>query len=321
MLRAAEAYYLQQRRYALVAIAAAKRSWSLGTPRALLPTLTLLQGYAARDGVASVAAMLAEQNIDAPPAGDVNTGSLVGTASDGRPLGSLLEQASTAQTLELMAVTQVADMGRIAAGLAITARPNVGGYVRMLSPPSCSRCVILAGKFFKWNSGFNRHPGCDCRHIPASEDTVGDLRTDPAAYFRSLDPAEQDRVFTKAGAQAIRDGADMNQIVNARRVARGLTPAGGRYTLAEQKMLRGGKDRGSLERVDVFGHQVFITSEGITRRGIAGRKLGAWKNGERLPGSRYATARTPRLMPESIYELAKDRADAIRLLQRFGYVL
>jgi hypothetical protein len=43
------------------------------------------------------------------------------------------------------------------------------------------------------------------------------LRFDPNAYFRSLSTQDQDRIFTNAGAQALRDGADMGRVVNARR--------------------------------------------------------------------------------------------------------
>lgn len=57
----------------------------------------------------------------------------------------------------------------------------------------------------------------DCIHIPCREDSADDLRTDPKAYFNSLSAAEQDRLFTKAGAEAIRSGADMARVVNARR--------------------------------------------------------------------------------------------------------
>lgn len=58
---------------------------------------------------------------------------------------------------------------------------------------------------------------CDCRHIPCTEDVADDLRTDPKAYFDSLSESEQSRIFTKSGAKAIRDGADMGRVVNARR--------------------------------------------------------------------------------------------------------
>ena len=56
----------------------------------------------------------------------------------------------------------------------------------------------------------------------------------------------------------------------------------------------------------MFGRRVFVTTEGTTRRGVAGARLGQ--------------ARTPRLMPESILEIATDREDAVRLLRRFGYI-
>jgi hypothetical protein len=46
-----------------------------------------------------------------------------------------------------------------------------------------------------------------------------------------MTPEQQDAAFTKAGAEAIRDGADMGQVVNARR---GMTTAsvGGQTVLA-----------------------------------------------------------------------------------------
>ncbi len=112
---------------------------------------------------------------------------------------------------------------------------------------------------------------------------------------------EQDKVFTKAGARAIRDGADVARVVNARRGAAGLTPAsGGRLTEAEKKAARRGLERGRLQRTRVFGRDHFLTSEAVTKRGI-NRKI--------------------RLMPESIYEIAGDNRDeAIRLLKVHGYI-
>jgi hypothetical protein len=91
------------------------------------------------------------------------------------------------------------------------------GYVRMLDPPSCDRCAVLAGKWYRWNAGFQRHPLCDCRSIPAPEATSDDLTTNPQAYFNSLSKKDQDEYFGVANAQAIRDGADMGRVVNAQR--------------------------------------------------------------------------------------------------------
>lgn len=171
---------------------------------------------------------------------------LVGVASDGRGLWPLLFRpavttlravelgrpprvaaAAGAAQLDMIVRTQIADTGRTATGVEIAAAPTLG-YIRMVNPPACARCIILAGRFYRWNAGFQRHPNCDCVHIPASEDQADDLTTDPRRHFSSLDEAEQRRRFGRAGAQAIREGADVARVVNARR---GMYTAGGRrYT-------------------------------------------------------------------------------------------
>ncbi|WP_179278009.1 hypothetical protein [Rhodococcus sp. 14-2470-1a] len=256
------------------------------------------------------------------PIAEIAPGSLVGIASDGRPLDSLMygpiisakgeigksmaagksftsDIAAQAwqtglQALQMRVQTQVADANRVATGLAVTTRPGTG-YVRMLNPPSCSRCTVLAGRFYRFSAGFLRHPGCDCRHVPAREEDAEDLRTDPMDTFHSLSAEMQDQIFTIAGAQAIRDGADIAQVVNARRGANGLATAG-------QLMTR-----------SVYGRQLITTTEGVTKRGVAGKLI-------RARGRDPVT--TPRLMPEDIYDLVGgDRAETLRLLQLNGYVL
>lgn len=251
-------------------------SWRTAGPR-LLAVVTAAQRSAAVLGAASVPRILADLSIDAPPDGAVQTSALVGIASDGRDLGSLLygavAQAKVAtQTspvdqalqaggrwLSRAVQTQVSDAGRAAAGVAIVSRRQVSGYVRMVNPPCCSRCAVLAGRFYRYSAGFLRHPRCDCTHIPATEDVAGDLRTDPAALLRE----GQITGLSKADAQALDDGADFGRVVNAHR---GVYVAGGRK---------------------------FTTA---------------------------AAGKTPRLMPEQIYRDATDRADAIRLLHRHGYL-
>lgn len=113
----------------------------------------------------------------------------------------------------------VADSGRQMA-TAGNATRFTGGYVRMLNPPSCSRCSILAGRWYRWNTGFQRHPGCDCVHIPSkSGDWARDegFISDPYEYFNSLSEADQARLYGKDSAQAIQDGADIFQVENAKR--------------------------------------------------------------------------------------------------------
>jgi hypothetical protein len=90
-------------------------------------------------------------------------------------------------------------------------------YVRMVQPGACARCIVLAGKRYGRRVAFLRHPLCHCTHIPVDENIDDYPATDPKAYFDSLTPEERKKTFGKAGAESIELGADMSQIVNARR--------------------------------------------------------------------------------------------------------
>lgn len=119
------------------------------------------------------------------------------------------------------------------------------GWIRVLDPPSCGRCAILAGRFYKWSDGFLRHPNCDCKHMPVTVAAASGVTVDPDEYFASLSERDQDVLFGKANAEAIRAGADINQVVNATARKNGMyTADGGRR----------------------------YTREGTTRRGYYGRK-------------------------------------------------
>lgn len=355
----ASKHYRRLQRLQATTVAAMRRVWRRMEPLGqwqtqyaedVGPKMTLLmlaaQVAAVRESDAYVAELLAELDLvpDAAP-GVVNPAGFAGVAGDGRPVESLLAQSvphagraynaatkgeaalsatiaqpaeqaldDTEKWLEMVAQTIIADAARAAESAVMTTHRDVGGYVRMLSPPSCSRCAILAGKFYRWNDGFERHPRCDCVHIPASEADYGDLRVNPDLYFESLPSAadladrhpeltvqmrrdlglySQEDMFTVAGARAIRDGADLSQVVNARR---------GMHTA--QQNVRGWIAKGRLTRNE-FG--TFTTTEGTTRRGRGNR-------------SRTGRNASVRLMPESIYEIAKDRDDAIRLLKLNGFI-
>lgn len=210
----------------------------------LVAAVSSLQLEAATAGASYGARSLAAQGDYEAPEAFVDPRGFAGVAADGRPLSGLLyaaapytkdrikvgmdplaAKASGGKFLELIVKTSVADAGRGAAGVDIATRPATG-YVRMLNPPSCSRCSVLAGKFYRWNAGFRRHPGCDCVHVPskgADAATSEGLIHDPYEYFQSLSPGEQDKVYTASGAQAIRDGGDLFQVVNSRR---GMKPGG-----------------------------------------------------------------------------------------------
>lgn len=179
-------------------------------------------------------AVLIEQGIDPVSTASVNPRSFAGIAADGRSLETLLYEPiisvkaamkagtplaealeSATKQLATYVGSELADAGRTSIGAGMVARPEVTTWTRYLSPPSCSRCVVLAGKVFKWNQGFLRHPLCDCKHCPTSETLAGDIVTDPRRYFDSLSEADQNKYFTEKGAQSIRDGADLGRIVNA----------------------------------------------------------------------------------------------------------
>ncbi|WP_137769985.1 hypothetical protein [Brachybacterium sp. SGAir0954] len=200
--------------------------------------VTSAQISAAESAVTSYRDMAVATGQYQLPAAFVDPESFAGTSSDGGDLeGALYVPAirakaaiasGTAPAPALRAVRGefekivrglVSDAGRKAA-TALNATRFTGGYTRMLNPPSCSRCAILAGRWFRWNDGFQRHPQCDCVHIPAkSQQWARDegFVMDPYEYFNSLSEKDQGRLFGTGNAQAIRDGADIFQVQNARR--------------------------------------------------------------------------------------------------------
>lgn len=270
---AAVAHYKQMQRLQGLAVLVASQLWSeaslsdlTGSWAAqvplLVPVLAGAQSKAAAAGASYGAATLAEQGLYEAPAGFVDPSGFAGFASDGRTLEGLLYApvpyvknligggmapaqalASGGKFLTTITRTQVADAGRGAAGVDVAARPNTG-FVRMLNPPSCARCSILAGRFYRWNAGFKRHNRCDCIHLPSTQGAIDGGKSeglvhDPYEYFKSLSSEDQDKNYTKAGAQAIRDGGDIFQVVNSRR---GMKPGG------------------------------LLTTEGTSRRGNFGRQ-------------------------------------------------
>ncbi len=200
----------------------------------------------------------------------------------------------------------MADTMRAAEEVAMAQRPWVDGYVRIVEPGACSRCIVLAGKFYLFNEGFLRHPRCRCNHAPAptDPDKLRNLTTaeSPERIFDSLTEVEQDRIFTAAGAQAIRNGADISRVVAARR---GMSTVGQSRT--QRRLINGEEFTVNVTRrqqVRTGPNGTFVTTAGTTRRGR----------------TRGQTARI-RLMPESIFEIANgDRQELLRLLRAHGYI-
>lgn len=327
---AIEAHYALVRDQEARALAVATRHWHRLGPNwigqawaervpAVTAAITNAQRTAAASALVSGALALGQQDTWAPPAGLVDPDAFAGITADGRNLETLLRApaittrtliadgmepaqalAAGGRQLSMMVLTEVADAGRGAAGVQIAARPRVG-YVRMLNPPSCSRCVILAGRFYRWNQGFLRHPRCDCTHVPTmvtdqAEAFAKGLIDDPYEAFARMSEAEQDRVFTNAGARAIRDGADMYQVVNARRGMRyrsAFTSEGtSRHGWAGQILRRGQKrmtpetiyrlNPSREQAVEALRAQGYITGRGQVSGGALRGQYEAAYEGRRM---------------------------------------
>ena len=281
-------------------------SWAELLPY-LVATVATEQTAAAGSAIDAGAAALAATGAWRAPDAFLDPVAFTGAAPDGAPLEYMLYDAARAAKkgirrgmseagaltlgrgqLRTLVKTTVTDAGRAAGGVTVATRPGVG-FVRMLNPPSCGRCAVLAGRFYRWNAGFRRHFRCDCVHQPvAGQDRAKaeGLIADPYEYFASLPPKEQDRYFGAGAAQAIRDGADLNQVVNAQR--------GAEYAGISKDGTRRGQRRTGT------------TTEGTSRRGNYTRSGGT----------------SPRLTPEEIYRRAgTDRAKALELLQQNGYLV
>lgn len=161
--------------------------------------------------------MLIEQEIDV--AADALLASTAFTSEVNRMLEAI-EKAETEFQFQRLVTSLVQDAGRAAQGVAVAVRPKIG-HVRHLNLPSCSRCAVLAGRVYRYSTGFQRHPGCDCVMIPTTL-ANDQLRYDP------VDLAREGQVtgLSKADQRALADGADFNQVVNVRSGKAGLTESG-----------------------------------------------------------------------------------------------
>lgn len=313
----AVAYYRQQATAARLTVDAVTRAWSTldkanlsqsyatSVGPSMVSMLTAGQQLAASTAQTYTAASVDAQGGTADAAGAVSPSAFAGTAADGRSLASLLympvigakldmaggaslDTAMDSALSQLLTIvdTEVGDAGRDALSTAMTSDRKVHGYVRMVSGGACSRCIILAGRHYRFNASFQRHPRCACTGIPMIENSPH-FTTDPHAFFDHLSKAEQNARFGVADAEAIRHGADIFQVVNARR---------------------------SVYDVGVFGRTVQATHEGVTKRGIAGKSMRS--------GLPTGAVKGPRLTPTEIFKQAGDNRDmAISLLKKYAYIL
>ena len=302
------------------------QGWSrVGRTIALITTEAQLQSASLSTGF--VDSVIAETSFK-PLNGLTDPRQYAGVAPDGRGLTALLYGAVTetkrttglgwqvgsafeagAAFLATAMKSAIADIARQHDQVYMNAK-GVKRYIRTVSPGACSRCAILAGTFSS-SVAFQRHPNCQCLAVPLPVGNVPKGMEDfssPGAYFDSLSLAEQARIFTVDGAQAIRDGADIIQVVNARR--------GAYYTRTSSVAPNRLRPVQIGVKADGSPLYVYATTEGTTRRGqfsrLEQRRLAADPN--------YRTT-TLRLMPEQIYQMAGSNPDRAReLLIRYGYI-
>lgn len=252
MLTSALDQYRQQQRLTTLGLRQARRVATRGAG-AVSRVVATYQVAAIALALGSTGGILAEQGIEAPATAGVTPAALLtGSAASG-----LLDQVETPDAFDRLILTLLADAGRTAAAVDLARRPALSGYVRSLNPPSCGRCAVLAGRVYRYSTGFLRHPRCDCLMTPTTTAIGKDLVTDPTDLIeRGLI-----RGLSQGDREALSNGANLGKVVNIRRRAAGLT-----------------------------------VGSSVIRRG-------------------------KRLTPQGILRIASDRAQAIELLRRHGYLL
>jgi hypothetical protein len=261
---------------------------------------------------------LGSTKLDAPEH-TFNTSQLIGWAGNGQTtfdnlwssvlLGkqSKANNATTTQalttienSLALRSRTILADTARTSALMTAKSHSFTAHYVRMLTPPSCGRCAILAG-IPSGKNAFERHPHCDCVAAwSTDEKSLATHYANASDYLNSLNSEDLAKTLgSKANARAFSDGADLNQLVNAYRTS------------------------GSVRVAQLYGRNIKYATEGTTKRGWAYSRMKAagYVKAHVKYGSKYWRADRPRLMPESIYQIAgNDHALASRLLGNYGWL-
>lgn len=225
MLATAPRYYAEQQQLSALAVQQLRRRDDVTS---VLRLLAVYQATAALLALETGTAALEEQGISSAGASVLTTAFTVVPSAP-----SVLSDVQTDLQFSRIVASLVGDAGRSAMGVFTASRTVEVGHVRVLTPPSCPRCAILAGRWYRWSDGFQRHPNCDCQMLPGTKD-VG-LYDPYGAYERG-----EITGLTRAQQAAIDEGADIGQVVNASR---------------------------GMQTIDFGGRRVQVTREGTTVRG------------------------------------------------------
>lgn len=302
--------------------------WQQRGPRITALTSAAIAGAAA-DGASSVPTALAQNKhfsaplfrIDPMSFGSVANLAPYGDGSGaavplGRHLyGAVIRARSAAadslderlligrQALDQLVHTQVVDAARSASQVTVAATPRTG-YIRYVNPPCCQDCAVQAGRFFRWNQGFERHPNCDCVHVPWGEG-------EPVGYTTDV-PLDQIKDLTVGQRMALEDGADLSQVVNAYR----NTP-----TSKSGRKLRDKMGDYTVEGTTRSGWASYIQREMARQRATVVAET-LEQVGRRGYIANYAVRRTGlRPTPDAIYRFAASREEALILLHANGYIV
>lgn len=213
MLSSAREQYVEQQKITAAAVLTSRRTRKRSMS-AVLAGLTAAQLESAALTFGSTPAQLAEQGIEAPAEGRASLSAVV----SGPDAANWLGKAKSDIAFDRIVAALVSDAGRTAATVDLLRRPRLTGYVRSLTLPSCSRCAVLAGRVYRYSTGFQRHPRCDCLMTPSTLETGRDLVFDERPALRS----GQITGLSKGDVEAIDAGADLGQVVNVRRREAGL---------------------------------------------------------------------------------------------------
>jgi hypothetical protein len=312
-------------------------SWSLVAP-VILQQTNAAQIAAAKTADSYTSALSSAYAFD-QDAARIIPQSFVGIDGSGRSMESLLHGAVTttkeavgaglgriqafeagASFLAAMIKTGLADLGR-ASDLTAATGKGYTHYVRVINPGACQRCAILAG-IDSFQNAFDRHPACKCTTAAVAEDGAAPagLHASPDDYFESLSAAEQDRVFTKGGAEAIRSGAKVQDVVSARRGASGISTSRG---IGRETVPNSGRRMTRTRIGTTAGGQPvmgYTTTEGTYRGNFRSSQNQIGAGSRRIDGNRYSATQRTRLMPESIVGLTEDLPTRQLLLRDAGYL-
>lgn len=223
-LASARRHYERQRAITVRGVAAAARARRGGRLSRVAGVLAAFQTLAVREAQRAAQEALEEQAIPTEAVAVALASGLVGGSAQGGTITEALQGVwSAAQyAFDRLVATELQDAGRNASGIETVIRPAVTGHVRYLQPPSCGRCAVLAGRWYRWSEGFRRHELCDCVMLPTNETPAEDLVVQPMTAFRN----GQIRGMSQADIAAVNSGADLAQVVNVRSKRAGITRAG-----------------------------------------------------------------------------------------------